>query len=348
MQLYGVLDEALEAIHDAGPELRSGPSNHAPMAIEALCAMNRADAVAGWFEHYRSGMIPRPPAIERIPRDDWRPALARPERFTDWSELIAEELREARWPVVIDRWVTRLAPGISAAATHGVIRTAHAARALGQSATSTRLAELADGLAYWASTYATLPTREMPNPSALDPREAITRVAIVPPAKRIFAGSITSSFVALDQTPDFATAINLLGSENDPARALSRLTETFARVYLTNAHDALSTIVFIHGVTSAAAVRSLLPHLSQRAAQAALRYVWQTGCALYATFAVTAPRTFVADADDDSAETLIEMAVVNGDEHVIKFTEACLREDAISPSPVYRAAARHAMTMLKA
>ena len=79
-----------------------------------------------------------------------------------------------------------------------------------------------------------------------------------------------------------------------------------------------------------------------------MRYVWQTGCALYATFAIAAPQTLVEEARDDSAATLIEMAVTNGDEHVIKFTEVCLREDAISPSSVYRAAARHAMTMLKA
>jgi hypothetical protein len=100
-------------------------------------------------------------------------------------------------------------------------------------------------------------------------------------------------------------------------------------------------------VTSAAAVRSLLPHLSQPTAHAALRYVWQTGCALFATFAVTSPQTLVEESSKDSAETLIDMAVANGDEHVVKFTEACLREDALHPSPVHRAAARHAMTMLK-
>jgi hypothetical protein len=50
---------------------------------------------------------------------------------------------------------------------------------------------------------------------------------------------------------------------------------------------------------------------------------------------------------DDSAADLIDIAVAHGDEHVIKFAEVCLREDAINPSPAYRAAAIHAMTMLK-
>ena len=39
---------------------------------------------------------------------------------------------------------------------------------------------------------------------------------------------------------------------------------------------------------------------------------------------------------------MIQSAIENGDEHAIKFTEACLREQAINPRPSYLAAARHA------
>ncbi len=39
-----------------------------------------------------------------------------------------------------------------------------------------------------------------------------------------------------------------------------------------------------------------------------------------------------------NGETLIDRALANGDEHVIKFTEACLRRDELAPSPAYRAA----------
>jgi hypothetical protein len=40
------------------------------------------------------------------------------------------------------------------------------------------------------------------------------------------------------------------------------------------------------------------------------------------------------------------MAVTNGDEHAIKFTEACLREYDFNPSSSYLAAARHVIGML--
>jgi hypothetical protein len=39
--------------------------------------------------------------------------------------------------------------------------------------------------------------------------------------------------------------------------------------------------------------------------------------------------------------------VANGDEHVIKFTEACLARHKIAPSPAYLAAIRHALGIVR-
>jgi len=49
MSDYAVLDEALEVLASAGPDLRNGMSNHAPMAVEALCALGRSDAALPWL-----------------------------------------------------------------------------------------------------------------------------------------------------------------------------------------------------------------------------------------------------------------------------------------------------------
>ena len=48
-----------------------------------------------------------------------------------------------------------------------------------------------------------------------------------------------------------------------------------------------------------------------------------------------------------NAEALIDRALANGDEHVIKFTEACLRRGALAPSPAYRAAVDHALGAMR-
>jgi hypothetical protein len=49
---------------------------------------------------------------------------------------------------------------------------------------------------------------------------------------------------------------------------------------------------------------------------------------------------------DPRREELVERAIATGDEHSIKFVEACLREHALNPKPVYLAAARDAVARL--
>jgi Questin oxidase-like len=348
VKAYDVLDESLSSIANSGPELNNGLSNHAPMAIEALCAMDRGDAVRGWLDHYRGGLIPCPPARTPILGNDWRAQLNRPERFADWRQFFEDQLREAPWSTVLDQWVSRLAPGISASATHGVIRVGHAVRALDDSETSPRVAELANGLAYWASTYEELPTELSPPPKTMRISDAILKVATVPAEQRKFSGTITSSLQALEGFAAFAPVIGLANLDGDPSSLISEMTETFARVYVANALDTLSVIVFIHSVTSLGALRTILPHVTDATGLSALRYAWQTGCGLYAAFGTHPIPAKEILPPRESTETLIDMAVVNRDEHGIKFIEACLREYSLNASPVYLAAARHALNILKA
>ena len=154
---YSVLDETLEIMAPMGPDLSNGFSNHAPMAIEAMCAMGRGDAVMPWFERYRHSLVPRRARVARLTNDNWRAALGDQRRTEDWFEFFRNELEERPWRSVLDTWAARLAPGLMAAATHGVIRTGHATRALALEDTPARRRELADGLAYWAAEYLPLP-----------------------------------------------------------------------------------------------------------------------------------------------------------------------------------------------
>jgi hypothetical protein len=116
-------------------------------------------------------------------------------------------------------------------------------------------------------------------------------------------------------------------------------------VLIANAHDVLGAIVFVHGVTGLTAIRSLLPLLEPETARRMVRYGWQASAALYATFGSALPERRDVDARTDVA-SLVEAAVAHGDEHAIKLTEACVREDAIRPSAAYLAAARRAIELL--
>jgi hypothetical protein len=342
---YSMMEPALELLAAYGPDLRNGLTNHAPMAVEALGAMGRADAIMPWIESYRDGFLPRPAGRERITQDDWRSALGRTDRIGDWNDFFENELAEASWREVVARWSERLTPGICASAAHGVIRVGHAVRSLGEAESPARIRELADAFASWAMAYQTLPTAAVA-PGTMRAHDAIAHVPIVPPAQRKFTGTIVSSLEGLDDFRLFANVIGLLDVRPEPSTVLAELTQTFARVYLANAHDFLTSIVFVHGVTSLAAVRSILPHLGDTAARDALRYAWQASCGLYSAFGSAPASAKDVELPREDAETLIDMAIANGDEHAIKFTETCLRENELNPSPVYLAAAHHAIGML--
>src|SRR5260370_24192493 len=181
---YEPLDEALDRLSGYGPELANGNFNHAPMVAEALCALGRPDAVMRWIGGYGARMTPRNGIGEAIRPGEWRDALGRRDRFAAWSRFFAEALREASWREALDLWAGRLAPGVSAAATHGVIRVGHAVRGLSPGESLQRLAELADALASWAATYQELPIGADAAARAMAPQEAIARVAVVPPERR--------------------------------------------------------------------------------------------------------------------------------------------------------------------
>jgi len=343
---YASLDDALETLAPYGIELRNGNSNHAPMVAEALCAMGRPEAVMPWIARYRERMLPRPRAGARIDSGEWRAALGGRARFADWSAFFGEELQAAPWRQVLDRWMGRLAPGFCAAATHGVIRVGHAARGLAGSETAPRLRELADAFASWAATYQELPTNDHEANGGLTAREAITRVPIVPPDRRAHTGNITASLAMLADLPEFAPAIGLIDTGGDLASLVAELTRVFAGVYLANAHDIRTTIAFIHGVTSPAALGNIAPQVSERTARTALRYAWQTGCGLYACFGGGTAVAEGIEPRQEDEDKLVDLAIAHGDEHVIKFTEACLHRHALAPSSVYLAAADHVLGMI--
>jgi hypothetical protein len=342
---YRAMEDALDLLSAYGPDLANGFTSHAPMVAEALGALGRPDAVLPWLEARRHELLPRPTGREPIAAAEWRVALGRYERVADWADFFARELDDAPWRDVLARWTARLMPGLCAAAAHGVIRVGHAARSLADAETPRRRRELGDALAMWAASYQTLPAAPVVGP-ALPAAQALERVPVVPATQRVYAGTIVSSLDALGRYAPFADVIGLLAVDDDPAATLSDLSEAFARAFLGNAQDVLSAIVFVHAVTDLAAFRSLLPGLPADVARAGTRYAWQTSAALYAAFATAPPVAGDVEPPRESPQTLVDMAVRNGDDHVIKLTEACLREHALRPSPAYLAAIRRALALL--
>src|SRR5690606_33904832 len=140
-----------------GPDLINGFTSHAPMVAETLVELGSVGAAHRWvLEHLHEGTA-RPRQRKPVDADDWPAALGGAHRFSDWAVFMRAELDRLGWREALELWASRLAPGFAAAATHGLLRTAHAARAVAVQPSEARLAELADGLALWASTFQRLP-----------------------------------------------------------------------------------------------------------------------------------------------------------------------------------------------
>jgi hypothetical protein len=330
-----VIEQALEMMGGCGPEFGAfGLSNHGPMAAEALIAMGRGDAVEPWVARYRKRLVDRPPNVAPIPKDGWREAFGQLERVSDWEDFFARELDTAPWREVLETWIPRLAIGTMAAATHGLIRTAHAVRSLAaEEASPERKAELASGLAYWAARYQAVPG----TPTEVTPRlpsEALPDVPIFPTyLRKPRPTSIFSAVAELDDFPPFARVIDLAAPGDDLSAWISDLTTTMARLYLENAGPA--SIPYVHTVTAPSALRMFMPHLSPATTRIAARYAWQACAAIHSRGHY--PHAVVMPEHPPSREDLIDRAVFSGDEHAIKFTEACLREDALRPEAAFLA-----------
>ena len=335
-----VLDEALQAIALTAPEFENANTNHAPMVAETLVSIGRGERVLPWVDAYRRDLGERPseqPAIE----GDWRESLGNPRRWPAWVALFRSQIAEQPWADVLDAWTSRLAPGLSGAAMHGLIRTAHAVRGLGEAETEPRLHELADALAYWAATYHAFGAAP-PKLEHFSLDEALARVPDLNPPS---GGNIDQTLDGLDGLPEFAPVINLLRSGPDPLADVSALTERFASVYLSNAREPSRTFAVVHAVTGPSAVRLLSSYVTKSTRELLLLYGWQTAAAIYGVWGKdrSVPEVSV---ELPSSEDVTEASVANGAAHAIKFVEACLREYEHNPAPVYLAAAADAAKRL--
>lgn len=344
--MSNVIDDAYALLLDRGPEYGPyGFSNHAPMAIEAMVALRRPEAVAPWLARYAAQLGPQPLPRQAIDAARWAEALGAEDRFADWRLFFDAQLASGPWAPVLDTWAARLAPGLIGAALHGVLRAAHATRALAQADTAVRRRELAQGLAYWAATYHALPG----DPAAVaplgSPAEALRAVPFLPDAQRRLRGSIVAALAPLAGFAPFHPAIGLVDPAGaEPGELLSDITATLAAAYLANVSTA-TLIALIHFVTGPSAVRLLFPHVAAATRRRLLTYAWQAGAALYCVYGTTAELAAPTAAPPPRA-AIIDGALASQDEHAVKFAEACLREEALRPAPVFRAAAHDAIARL--
>ena len=335
--MKGTFDEALECLRGTGSEVAGGVApNHGPMAAEALVALGRDGDVVAWARRYRRKLDALPSPSSPISAEGWPQVLGATDRFGDWVAFFRAQMAEAPWRAVFREWIGRLLPATPSAGGHGLIRTAHALRALSDAETPLRVEELGVALAYWAAYYRKFSSA--PHlVGTLDLGEALLRIPLFLSGEAR-PGMPREVYLRVMQAHrrEFSEAVDVAAEPQSIEDALSTLTEAGARLYLVNASH--QPLVLLHTVTVSAALRLLLPHLPSELNKTALAYVWQNVAATAATYADIRPPKRDDWLPQDELE-IIEHSVATDDPHAIKFTEACIREYRLNPQPIYLAAA---------
>jgi hypothetical protein len=145
------MNAAMARVHerfaDAEPELANGYAEHATMGAEAMLTLGLDPAaVVSWAFQHEPVPVPEGSQL-RVVRDS-----------------IAAELRDGDWRVVLRMRAGDLVDRLDRHLFHGLIRTAHAVRALERRDGAEARAELAMGLAAWRSWAG--PERHAVTPSA--------------------------------------------------------------------------------------------------------------------------------------------------------------------------------------
>lgn len=304
------LVELLDGCAAYAPEFGHGLSNHLPMTLVALHRLGAADArLEAFAARYAVRLEPAPPAEPWPAGAAWPPRLGQLQAWPAYRSLFAEWVDQEGAVDVLGQVLPQLVQGAGAAAFHGLIRTAYAAR-------GGHRAELADALAYWACRHLRLGPMDNPQagteaePSTDDPVRLLRELkACASPAALIFERMRDAS---LDGQVNRVAARLYVD-----AGTLQRLARAAAFAYARSGN-----FVALHLVTGTHAMRVLSNFFDEPLTACA--WFWQA----YA-HAVAAAGLQSAPAAGRLLpwSAIVERAVASDDEHVIKLVDSCREEE---------------------
>lgn len=330
------LDDAYERLRNTGPEFEGWLSNHGPMAADALIRIGHEEDVSRWVDGYKARLDERPRERWRFEAKDWQEYLGDPSRLGDWLALFEREMRSEPWQDILTRWWPRLIPGATASATHGLIRTGHAVRALLESVTDPRVEELGQALGYWAARWQAIPgtpplTGCQPFATTLDQLPTID-----------VDGGVRTRFLYLRDNPEWNASVTSadepLDADSIPS-SLTTLTDEAVRRYLRWGHG--NAVMLVHAATAPRAALLALPALPMELWRETFHHVWAASAAITSAYKPH-QEYIVREAGLDALEPaeISALASTNHDEHVIKFVEVALESHGRGVAEALEAARR--------
>jgi Questin oxidase-like len=301
-------------------------SNHLPMALIALVRLGASDErLAEFAKRYTKKLHAAPPTEPWPAGEAWRALLGQPRAWPAYRTLWREWIRNESAPEVLAQALPTLMQGAGAAAFHGLIRAAYALDA-------NHADELADALAYWSCRWFACGAADGEGSNA----DTAAVLKTLDFAAELHDEPLIAQQMARAATdPRFAPA--LARWRVDAHITLPRLAMLAAERYAARAE-----FTVLHLVTSAHAVRVLLPWLPAEERLAALRHYAGAAAAAWATL----PH------DHKGAPLQVTMlpwteiaarAVDSDDDHLIKLVDSCRELEKTLGGAVWSRAASRAV-----
>lgn len=331
-------DDALERFQQVGLEYAGGLANHGPMGAEALECLGHQAKIPAFVDVY----APRLPPLERgtpIPSAGFGEALGDITRAPDWISTFEALVEADGVASVLARHVPGLLPGLFAAAGHGLLRVVHGLRAIERKDDATRRREVAHGLAYWAARYQTLPGEPGGAVAGARLDDALDAWPLLGEAEAR-KGYFFEVVGRLDGWAPFTEAVAAapLPAPDAIEAWLDVLCRRAAMLYVANP---AARIAYVHALTIPSGLRFLLPFLAEPDRFTACGHALQAVGALHSVFGD-------AEAEPEDDEEVLRVAgdwdearyhaACSIQEHAIKMTEACWREDARNSDPAFQRA----------
>lgn len=312
-----------------GAEYEDGLSNHLPMNLIALHRLGADDSTCEQFISTYSTRL-QALRVEEAPIAEWREHLGQHSRNAAYRNYFIQSIQSAGRSETLDRYVRQLAPGISGAAFHPLIRLAFALEADSD-------LEIAEALASWCMAYQELgpllSTGEDPPMRVLESIAHATRNEPPP----LSGDTLFARMKCASTTPAFAVWNGRIAI--DPL-TLTRFAEAALAVYASSQNGFLA----LHLVTATHAARRLLRHtechrpILQALGQAFLAAYIVMGCP---PISPSRPCAAVPSWDEILASARGSM-----NDHDAKFCYALKDEQAVHGNQAYRREAARRMKLI--
>jgi hypothetical protein len=306
------------------PETRNELTNHLPMALHALQELGASpQRLREFADRYlaRFESMELPPAAE--PVSDWHALRGQDRSHASLLATFRQSLARAGRDAVLREAVPALLPGVSAAAFHGVIRTAHAIE-------SGHEDELAQALAYWAWRWQALAAPPAGGPLGF---EAWTAALVEQaPGWTHDAGLISLRMAAATSSAPYRALAGRLAVDEG---LLPRLSAFAARRYAQTRN-----FTVLHMVTGLRALRIVSPWIIDLPASAP--GLIHAVTAAYLAAKVPAGLQLPEPPARGWPE-VVARAITSDDDHVVKIVHACRALAALDGEDPYLQAARRAV-----